>query len=268
LNQALQGRPRVLVAGTGFIGCEVAASARTLGCDVTLAGRTPPLAHVLGNEIGQIYESYHRENGVTVKNAVTVERFDGQGRLERAVLSDGSAVGCDVAVIGVGVAPILDMLQGQPIDLGNGIVVNEFCEASAPDVYAAGDVAFSWNPRYETHLRVEHFDNAQRQAAVAAKVMVGQRESYNPIPSFWSDQFSYKLQYRGYAREWDTISIRGNPADASFTAFYVRDGKVQAICSINRYKENYAARKLIGRTIDPKALNDDAVDIKTLAEAT
>lgn len=268
LNEVLQARPRVLVLGTGFIGCEVAASASALGCDVTLVGRTPPLAHVLGEEIGQIYSGYHRDNGVTVKSGVTVERFEGGGCVEKALLSDGTAVECDVGVIGIGVAPVLDIFQQEAIELRNGVVVNEFCESSVPGVYAAGDIAFSWNPRYQAHLRVEHFDNAQHQGTAAAKVMLGRREAYNPIPSFWSDQFDYKLQYRGYAPVWDAVVIRGKPDDASFTAFYVKDAKLQAVCSINRYKENYASRKLIGKVVDQKALQDDTADVKTLVEAT
>jgi 3-phenylpropionate/trans-cinnamate dioxygenase ferredoxin reductase subunit len=264
LSDVLRQRPRVLVLGTGFIGCEVAASARTLGCEVTIVGRHPPLAHVLGEELGNIYTEYHRAHGIDVRSGVNVERFDGAGKVERAALSDGSTVACDVAVIGVGVTPAVEMLQGQPIEMRNGIVVNEFCQTNVPDVFAAGDVAFSWNPRYATHLRVEHFDNAQRQAAVAAKAMLGPTEPYNPIPSFWSDQFTYGLQYRGYAPAWDSVVLRGKPAEASFTAFYLSGGKLNAVCSINRYKENSAARKLIGKAVDPKALADDGVEINSL----
>jgi 3-phenylpropionate/trans-cinnamate dioxygenase ferredoxin reductase subunit len=114
---------------------------------------------------------------------------------------------------------------------------------------------------------VEHFDNAQRQAAVAAKAMLGATEPYNPIPSFWSDQFSYGLQYRGYASSWDSVVVRGKPDEASFTAFYLSNGMLLAACSINRYKENSAARKLIGKPVDPRALQDDAVDLSSLVPA-
>lgn len=265
LHDVLRERGRVLVLGTGFIGCEVAASARALGCEVTLVGRQAPLAHVLGERLGDIYTEYHRAQGVDVRAGVNVERFDGSGKVERVALSDGSTVECDAVVVGVGVTPAVHMLQGTPIELRNGIVVDEYCQTNVPEVYAAGDVALSWNPRFAAHIRVEHFDNAQRQAVVAAKAMLGPTEPYNPIPSFWSDQFTYGLQYRGYAPAWDTVVLRGKPSEASFTAFYLSDGKLSAACSINRYKENSAARKLIGKAVDVNALQDDGVTLESLA---
>jgi 3-phenylpropionate/trans-cinnamate dioxygenase ferredoxin reductase subunit len=264
LSDALAKRPRVLVVGTGFIGCEVAASARTLGCDVTLVGNKAPLAHALGAEIGDLYARYHRAQGVDVRIGTSVERFEGADRLERAVLLDGSRVECDVAVMGVGVEPSLEILRNEPVEVQDGILVDEFCQTSAPGVFAAGDVAFSWNPRYAKRLRVEHFDNAQHQAVVAAKAMLGPTEPYNPIPSFWSDQYSYKLQYRGHAPEWDALVFRGNREGASFSAFYLKGGAVQAVCSVNRYKENYAARRLIGKQVEPRLLADDEINVKEI----
>jgi 3-phenylpropionate/trans-cinnamate dioxygenase ferredoxin reductase subunit len=265
LHDALAKRPRVLVLGTGFIGCEVAASARKMGCEVTLAGRKPPLAHVLGAEIGNAYAEYHRSQGVNVKSDAGVEGFEGSGRLERAKLSDGSTIDCDVAVIGIGVTPALDILQGQPLDMQDGVLVDEFCRSSVPNVYAAGDVARFKSGRFGTHMRVEHFDNARLQATAAAKAMLGGTDAYDPIPSFWSDQFSYGLQYRGYAPSWDTLVTRGSLEQASFSAFYLTGGKLQAVCSVNRYKENSAARKLIGQTVDAQTLADDNVDLKEFA---
>jgi 3-phenylpropionate/trans-cinnamate dioxygenase ferredoxin reductase subunit len=262
LADVLKDRPRVLVIGTGFIGCEVAASARTIGCEVTLAGRTLPLAHVLGPELGDIYAEYHRTAGVTLKPGTYVERFEGDGRLESAVLFDGTRIACDVAVVGIGVEPTMGIFRREPIEMGNGILVNEFGQSSVPSVFAAGDVAFGWNPRYGQRLRVEHFDNAQRQAVVVAKAMLGPTDPYNPIPSFWSDQFTYGLQYRGYAPSWDSIVFRGDKNAASFSAFYMKNGALQAVCSVNRYKENTAARHLIGKHVDPTVLSDESVNLK------
>jgi 3-phenylpropionate/trans-cinnamate dioxygenase ferredoxin reductase subunit len=267
LSDVLKTRPRVLVVGTGFIGCEVAASARTMGCEVTLAGRTAPLAHVLGPEMGDIYAQYHRSAGVHVRTGTYVERFQGDGRLESALLFDGTRVECDVAVVGIGVEPTSDVLHGEPIEAEDGLLVNEFGQTSVPSIFAAGDVALSWNPRYGKRIRVEHFDNAQRQAVVVAKAMLGSTDPYNPIPSFWSDQFSYGLQYRGYATSWDSIVFRGDTAGGSFSAFYVKSGTLQAACSVNRYKENSAARKLIGKRVDVEILADDRADLKEVAAA-
>jgi 3-phenylpropionate/trans-cinnamate dioxygenase ferredoxin reductase component len=264
LSQALQQRPRVLVLGTGFIGCEVAASAKTLGCEVTLVGRSAPLAHALGSQIGEVYTQYHRGNGIDIRIGASIEQFDGSGRLERAALSDGSIVECDVAVIGIGVEPSLEILGGEPVETDDGILVDEYCRTNVPGVFAIGDVASSWNPRYAKRIRVEHFDNAQHQAVVAAKAMLGPAEPYNPIPSFWSDQFSYKMQYRGHASHWDAVVFRGKTEEASFSAFYIKDEALQAVCSVNRYGENYAARRLIGKRVKPRLLQDDQVNIKEI----
>ncbi len=265
LSRALAQRPRVLVAGTGFIGCEVAASARSIGCEVTLVGKTPPLANALGSEIAALYAEYHRAKGVDVRTGTFVERFEGSEGLEEALLLDGSRVDCDVAVIGIGVEPSLELLRNEPVETGNGIMVNELCEASVPRMFAAGDVALSWNPRYAKRIRVEHFDNAQHQAIVAAKAMLGPTDPYNPIPSFWSDQFSLSLRYRGYAPEWDSVAFRGDIQGGSFSAFYVKGGAVQAVCSVNRYGENYQSQRLIGKHIEPRLLEDDEVNVKEIA---
>lgn len=264
LSEAFKKRPRVLVAGTGFIGCEVAASARSIGCDVTLVGKTPPLVNALGTEISALYTQYHRAQGVDLRTDTFVERFEGSGRLERAVLLDGSRVDCDVAAIGIGVEPSLDILKAEPVELGNGVLVNEFCQTNVPNVFAAGDVAFSWHPRYKKCIRVEHFDNAQHQAIVAARAMLGETDPYNPIPSFWSDQFSYKLRYRGYATKWESIVFRGDRDAGSFSAFYIAEGVVEAVCSVNRYAENYASARLIGKRVEPRILQNDAINVKEI----
>jgi 3-phenylpropionate/trans-cinnamate dioxygenase ferredoxin reductase subunit len=264
LTDALKQKPPVLVLGTGFIGCEVAASARMLGCDVTLVGNTPPLQHALGPEIAQRYAEYHRAQGVDVRIGTFARRFEGSGRLERAVLTDGTFVECEVAVIGIGVEPAVDIVRNEPVEVQGGILVDEYCRTSAPNVFAAGDVALSWNPRLARRIRVEHFKNAQQQAVVAAKAMLGQTEPYDPIPSFWSNQYSYNLQYRGYAPEWDAVVYRGSMGDASFTAFYLKDGVVEAACSVNRRPENFAARELIGKRVETRLLQDDGTDVRSV----
>lgn len=264
LSDALKSRPRVLVAGTGFIGCEVAASARMLGCDVTMVGNRAPLTNALGAEIGNLYSRYHRAQGVEVREGTFVERFDGSDRVQRATLLDGSTVECDLAVIGIGVEPSIEVVRDEPLEIHDGILVDEFCRTSVPRVFAAGDVANSWNPRYAKRIRVEHFNNAQLQAVVAAKSMLGATEPYNPIPSFWSDQYSYNLQYRGHAQEWDSMVFRGNADDASFSAFYLQGGVIQAVCSVNRAKENFAARRLIGKRVETRLLEDDQINLKEI----
>lgn len=130
------------MVGGGFIGCEVAASARQLGCDVAIAGPTLPMAHALGPEMGAIYAGYHRDRGVSVKTGVTVTAFRGAGALEAAMLSDGSTIACTIAVVGVGIEPSLGMLGD--VDTSDGLLTDEFCRTSIDNVFAAGDMARTW----------------------------------------------------------------------------------------------------------------------------
>lgn len=263
VRKALERRPRVLVVGGGFIGCEVAASARLIGCDVTIAGPSPPMAHALGSQVGEIYAQYHAGHGVNVKVGVTVVGFRGAESLEEATLSDGSTVPCDVAVVGIGIVPNTGMFEH--FDGSDGIATDEFCRAPIDDVYAAGDVARSWRPRLNRCVRLEHFDNAQLQGAAAGRSMCGSPAPYDPIPFFWSDQYDLGLQYYGNAKDWDRVVVRGRPAEGSFIAFYLQDGRIEAACGVNRSRDSSAMKRLLGRTdVPPARLADDGVLLSTL----
>lgn len=265
IRHEAERRPKVLVLGTGFIGCEVAASLRQVGCDVVLAGRGLPLQHVLGSAVGEIYASLHRSRGVDVKTDVSVAEFQGSARLEAAELSDGSAIACDVAVVGIGVSPAVAVAP-ESLQLENGIVTDEFCRTNLDGIFAAGDVAFSWRPRLNRRARVEHFMNAQLQGAAAGRVMAGDTRPYDPLPYFWSDQFDLNLQYHGLAESWDRCIMRGKPAEYSFIAFYLRDGRIDAACIVNRPRELTKAKRLVGQTgIAEKALLDESADLGQLA---
>ncbi len=269
LGEALQRRPRVLVIGAGFIGSEVAASARSLGCEVTMLEVAPvPLVRALGEQLGAVYADFHREQGVNVRTGVGIAEFRGAGRLEAAVTTAGDTIPCDVAVIGVGVAPAAAFLEGSGMALENGVLTDELCRASVPDVFAAGDVANWWHPTWQERLRLEHYDNAVNQGAAAAKSMLGAGEPYTPIPYFWSDQYDLNLQYRGHASRWDEIILRGEPAERSFSAFYLLGGRLRACLSVNRSQDQEAAERLIaaGTPVDGRRLADETVDIGRLAE--
>ena len=266
LGEALQKKPHVLVVGAGFIGSEVAASARSLGCEVAMLEVAPvPLIRALGEELGAVYADFHREQGVDVQTNTGIAEFCGSGRLEAAVTSAGDVIPCDVAVIGVGVAPNTAFLEGSGLDLQNGVLTDEFCRSNAPDVFAAGDVANWWHPTWQERLRLEHYDNAIDQGTAVAKNMLGKGEPYAPVPHFWSDQYDLSLQYLGYASRWDEIAIRGKPSDHSFSAFYLADGRVRACLSVNRFRDQKAARRLIsgGTPVDARRLSDEAVDLGT-----
>lgn len=260
LRNLLQQHPHVLIVGTGFIGCEVAASARQLGCKVTLTGPELPLAHVLGGELSEVYAGYHRGKGVMLKTGVTCTGFSGAGRVERAAFSDGSTVACDLVVVGIGVTPNIELVA-EHVKIENGIATDEFCRTDVENIFAAGDVANSWHPRLGTSARLEHFDNAQRQGEAAAKTMIGKLEAFDTVPFFYSDQYEFSLIYRGMALSWDRVVIRGMPDTGSFSAFYLKDRRVLAVCSVNRYAESVTATRLLHQEIDGDMLMDESVDI-------
>ncbi|MGB9650498.1 MAG: FAD-dependent oxidoreductase [Candidatus Cybelea sp.] len=268
LRTRFEQRPRVLVVGSGFIGCEVAASARALGCDVTMVSRSLPMSRALGEGLGELYASVHRERGVDVRLGADILHFDGTGRVEAAVTSAGETVACDIAVAGVGVLPDTTLLSGEPVELENGIVTDEFCRAGADGLFAAGDVANWWHPVLQRRIRIEHFDNAKNHGVAAAKSMLGETDPYAPIPYFWSDQYDLNLQYVGYASTDDRIVLRGNPESRSFSEFFLaRDGTLTACVVVNRARDLAAARKLLQsrRLVSPEQLADDSVDLKQLA---
>ncbi|MBI4499209.1 MAG: FAD-dependent oxidoreductase [Chloroflexi bacterium] len=268
LAAALQQAQRVVVVGAGFIGLEVAASARVRGCAVTvLEAAAVPLAHAVGAELGQVCAAIHRDHGVDLRVSCAVQGFRGSERVEQVVLADSTAIACDIVVVGVGVTPAVAWLAGSGIALENGVLVNEYTETSLPDVYAAGDVANWWHPRWGQRLRVEHYDNAQHQGLAAARTMLGEREPYAPVPYFWSDQYDLTLQYVGYAPGSDRMVVRGSVAARSFTAFSLRGDRVRAAFSLGRPRELMAARQLIRaqKPVDAAVLADEGVELRTLA---
>lgn len=267
LAAELQRADRAVVVGAGFIGSEVAASARVMGREVTVLEAAPvPLERALGAKMGEVCAAIHRDHGVDLRLSCALQEFRGSGRVEEVVLANGTTIRCDVVVVGVGVAPAVGWLDSSGIAIDNGIVVNEYTETNLPDVYAAGDVANSWNPLFGDRMRVEHFDNAQNQGIGAGKVMAGFREAYAPVPYFWSDQYGFTLQYVGHARGDDRIVMRGDIAKRSFTAFYLRADSVQAAFSIGRPREIMAARRLIQarKQVDPAVLVDEQTDLRVL----
>lgn len=271
LGAALRQRPRLVVIGAGFIGAEVAASARVLGCDVTLLEMLPvPLGRVLGAEVGRVYAALHRAHGVDLRTGETVAAFRGAGRVEQVLTASGAALPCDLAVVGIGVVPEVAWLEGSGIDRGDGVLVDEYCGTSRPNVYAAGDVANWPHPLFGERLRVEHYDNAQEQGAAAARSMLGERTPYAPVPFFWSDQYDATLQYVGHASPDDRVVFRGQPGSDSWVAFYVRDGRLRAALGLNRSRDVFAARRLIAAQISPSAeqLRDEQVDLRRLVAPT
>jgi 3-phenylpropionate/trans-cinnamate dioxygenase ferredoxin reductase subunit len=259
---------RLVVVGSGWIGAEIAASARQKGCEVTMIEMASlPLERVLGPEVGQIYLNLHRDHGVEFLPETTVERFEGEGSVERVVTRDGAVIDTDFVVVGVGVAPRTGLVETAGLKIDNGVVVDEHLETSAPGVLAAGDVANAWHPFYGHKLRVEHWANALNQGPVAAKSMLGQEASYDEIPYFFSDQYDAGMEYSGYATEWDEVVFRGDVAAREFIAFWLKDEQVVAGLNMNVWDVSEEIRDLIRsrRRVASRELTDGDVPLSKLA---
>lgn len=261
---------RAVVVGMGFIGSEVAASLRADGVEVV--GIDPfkaPLVRVLGDEIGNLVARVHQERGVRTLFEDTVVRFEGNGRVERVVTKRGEPIDCDFAVVGVGIEPAVEIVAGTPIKVDNGIVVDEYCRTNVDGVFAAGDVANHFHPLYGKHLRVEHWQNAMKQGAAAARSMIGKGVPYEEVHWFWSDQYDVNIQYAGFHRTWDRLVFRGSVGERQFSAFYMNEGRVDAVVAFNRPKDVRMAMPLIRRraVIDVESLADPAADLRKLGQA-
>jgi len=278
IRAAARPDARAVIVGMGFIGSEVAASLRMMGLEVTavLSG-TAPLAGVLGDEVAGAIAAIHRAHGVTLVTNDRVVAFEGAGRLERAVTAAGVRLACDLAVVGVGIEPAVEALAGSGIALENGILTDPSCRTNVPDVYAAGDVANHLHPVFG-RVRVEHYNNAEKQARAAARALVGDGRPYDYIHSFWSDQYQDSIEYVGFVRAWDRLVIRGDTVEAKFLAFYLVDGVMKAAFGLNRGgdpevdadSELRACQALIRAraTLSEATLGDDEADLRDLAAAT
>jgi 3-phenylpropionate/trans-cinnamate dioxygenase ferredoxin reductase subunit len=264
--EMIAGR-RAVVVGMGFIGSEVAASLRHAGVEVTAIDPSKtPLYRVLGEAVGQTLAALHRGYGVRTMFEDSVAAFEGTRRVDCVVTSAGARVPCDFVVLGIGVQPAVDLLEGSGFHLDNGVVVDEYCHSNVSGIYAAGDVANHYHPVFGRHIRVEHWQNAMRQGANAARNMLGQRVPYDEIPWFWSDQYDANLQYAGYHTTWDELIVRGRLDAGSFVAFYMNGGLIDAVVSVNNAKDLRRAMPLIKsrRPVDPDRLRDESVDLRTM----
>lgn len=243
------GPRRVVIVGAGFIGAEVAATARTQGLDVTMIESLPqPLSRVLGDEMGGVCADLHREHGVDLRTGVGVEAIEGDGHVERVRLSDGSVIEAEVVVVGIGVIPNTEWLEGSGLTIDNGVVCDATCLA-APGVTAAGDVARWPNQRFGEVMRVEHWDNAVAQGAHAARRLLVDddgAEPFAPVPWFWSDQYDRKIQMAGRIGLDDEMHIAtGSLAERRFAAIYGRAGRLVGVLGFNRPRHVMRYRMLI-----------------------
>jgi 3-phenylpropionate/trans-cinnamate dioxygenase ferredoxin reductase subunit len=262
---------RAVVVGLGFIGSEVAASLRQMGLEVAaVEGNPVPLARVLGPEVGAVLAGIHREKGVELILEDSVAAFEGAGRVQRVRTKKGRVLECDFVVAGIGIVPNAELLEAAGAAVDNGVLVDEHCRTSLPDVCAAGDVANHLHPIFG-RLRVEHWNNGDRQGRAAARTMLGGTEPYDYLHSFWSDQYEHVIEYVGFAAAWDRVVFRGDPASRKFLGFYLKDGIVRAAVGLNRGGDPEDAKseselKTVAKLIrdrapvDPARLADDHAD--------
>jgi 3-phenylpropionate/trans-cinnamate dioxygenase ferredoxin reductase subunit len=258
---------RAVVVGMGFVGSEVAASLRQEGLDVTaIEPGATPLQRVLGETIGRRLGELHRVHGVKTIFGDSVEAFEGPGRVASAITKAGRRVECDFVVAGIGVEPVVDYLAGSGVRLDNGVVVDEYCRTNVDGVYAAGDVANHYHPVFERHIRIEHWQNAVKQGAAAARNMLGTPTVYDDIPWFWSDQYDWNVQYAGFHTTWDELVLRGRPDSDTFLACYIKDGLVDAVLGVNRAKDVRRMTPIIKarQPVDLQRLADDTVDLRAI----
>jgi 3-phenylpropionate/trans-cinnamate dioxygenase ferredoxin reductase component len=234
LRERLDRGGRVVVVGAGWIGAEVAASARERGLDVTvLDPMNVPLERVLGPEVGAIYRDIHADHGTKLLMGTGVEGFEGGAAVERVRTSDGRGLDCDFVVVGVGVEPRTELAAQAGLTLDNGIAVDSRLQTSATAVFAAGDVANAHHPFYGERIRVEHWANALNQGPAAARSMLGNDDEYDRVPYFFSDQYDVGMEYSGFARTWDRVVFRGDPASREFIAFWLLEDRVVAGMNVN-----------------------------------
>jgi 3-phenylpropionate/trans-cinnamate dioxygenase ferredoxin reductase subunit len=269
LRERLDRGGAAVVVGAGWIGAEVAASARQRGLEVTvLDPLAVPLERVLGAEVGAVYRDIHADQGVRMLMGTGVEAFEGGGAVERVRTSDGRALECDFVVVGVGVEPRIGLARQAGLALDNGIVVDEHLQTSVPGVFAAGDVANAHHPFYDEHLRVEHWANALNQGPAAARNMLDQDRPYERLPYFFSDQYDVGMEYTGFARVWDRVVFRGAPESREFIAFWVLEDRVAAGMNVNVWEVTEAIQRLIRErvAVDDRRLSDPDVPLAELAQ--
>ena len=267
IKEAVGQGARVVCVGMGFIGAEVAASLRMLGNDVTVVEIfETTLYRILGPAIGRVLEAVHRDHGVKMLFNEAVASFEGDGRLEAVVTSGGRRIDADVAIVGVGTEPAVELMAGTGLDQGGGIPVGPTLETEVRGVYAAGDVARQEHPLFGP-IRVEHYDNAIKMGETAARNMLGAEIVFGDPHWFWSDQYGSQVQTAGIAPTWDWMVVRGSLDERSFCAFLLDgDGVLRSTVSLDWPRDVRRSFGLIAAQVapDPTALEDPDVDLRTL----
>jgi 3-phenylpropionate/trans-cinnamate dioxygenase ferredoxin reductase subunit len=267
LRDAIRAATRVVVIGAGWIGSEVAASARQMGAEVVLVDPAPvPLQRVLGDDIGTVFARLHTDNVVHLRLGTGVTELRGTKTVEAVVLGDGRVEAADVVVVGVGVTPRTELAEAAGLAVDNGILVDEHLATAVPGIYAAGDVANAFHPHYGKRVRVEHWANALNQGTTAGRNAAGHRDVYSRLPYFFSDQYDLGMEYVGHGDGTDEVVVRGDLDAREFIAFWHRDGIVTAAMNVNVWDvvDDLTAIVEARTAVDPVRLTDADVPLGEL----
>ncbi|HWD64815.1 MAG TPA: FAD-dependent oxidoreductase [Solirubrobacteraceae bacterium] len=272
-SDALRGRIRqgghVAVIGSGWIGSEVAASARQMGAEVTIIDQANlPNEKVFGREVGEFYRDVHASHGVNLLLGQGVEALEGEGSVHRVRTTEGNMVDCDFVAVGVGVAPRTGLAERAGLDVDGGVLVDEALRTSAENVFAAGDVVSQAHPFYGQRIHVEHWANALNQGPAAARGMLGQSSPYERLPYFFSDQYDVGMEYTGYGADSDEVMFRGSRDDGEFIAFWLAEGRVVAGMNVNVWDVTEPIQALIRarREVDRNQLADPDTPLESLTD--
>ncbi len=270
IRKGISQGSRFFVVGGGWIGLEVAAAARKQGAEVTLVEALDQLCgRALTPEFAARLLKIHQGHGVDIRLNTSIDHFEGDGSVARAVLSDGNAVECATAVIGIGLIANTELADAAGLQVDNGIVVDELGRTSDPDIFAAGDVTNHPNALLGRRIRLESWENAQNQAIAAAKSMLDKGAAYTEVPWFWSDQYDVNIQLAGLPVDCDQTVLRGDPDAPEFIEFYLKDGRIDGAAAMNNPRDLRFTKRLIQaqKIVDPAQLADPAVKLQAILKS-
>jgi 3-phenylpropionate/trans-cinnamate dioxygenase ferredoxin reductase subunit len=268
IQSEIQEGRRLVIVGAGYIGLEVAAVAAQLGLEVTVVEMEDRvMSRVVSPQLSEFYQQEHVAHGVTLKLSTGTSGFSGIGKLQYVLLDNGEKLPADLVVIGVGIVPNIELADAAGLATENGIVVDDHCRTSDPNIFAVGDCTFHPNDVLGKSLRLESVHNALEQAKTAASNICGENSSYAQVPWFWSDQYDLKLQIVGLSQGYDEVVMRGDPATRSFACLYLRDGQLIAVDAVNSPRDFMQSKALIANRarIDPQELANTEVALKDLS---
>lgn len=269
IRQEIGPGRRLVIVGAGYIGLEVAAVTAQLGLDVTVVEMLDRvMSRVVSEQVSEFYQKEHADHGVKLLLSTDIKGFAGDGNVHAVDLADGTQIPADLVVVGIGVVPNTELATNAGLEVSNGILVNDRCNTSDPDIYAVGDCTCHPNDVLGRQVRLESVHNALEQAKTAAANICGEEQRYAQVPWFWSDQYDLKLQIAGLSHDYDQTIIRGDPASRSFSCVYLNDGRLIAVDAINRPKDFMQSKKLIAdhAIIRPALLADSEVELKDMVD--